>query len=97
MNTKGTASNNAPLPTKQIDWIEELYYSGTAAKMLQELSKAPDEAGSTLSEILDSIDSADNELDRESAVNAYGDFLQRIGFKAGYIIAMNIARQCYCK
>lgn len=94
MSAKG---NDAPVLSKQIDWIEELYYSDTAEKLMDELSKAPDEGGDTIPKIWERINAADNERHREDPINDYGAFLQRVGFKAGYIAAMNIARQCYCK
>lgn len=90
-------SNNAPVLTKKIDWIEEMYYSDTAEKLMCELSDAPDEAGDTLPKLMERIEAADNNLQREDPINDYAAFHQRVGFKAGYIIAMNIARECYSR
>lgn len=89
-------SNNAPVLTKKIDWIEEMYYSETAEKLMCELENVPDETGDTIPKIWGRIETAD-ELHMEDYIAEYGAFLQRVGFKAGYIAAMNIARQCYCK
>ena len=90
-------SNIAPVLTKKIDWIEEMYYSETAEKLMCELENVPDEIGNTIPKIWEKINAADNDLHREDPINDYGAFLQRVGFKAGYIIAMNIARECYSR
>lgn len=90
-------TNSTPVSSKKIDWIEELYYSETAEKLMTELSDVPDEVGETIPQIWDKIEAAENDRVRADLICEYGAFSQRVGFKAGYIAAMNIARQCYCK
>ena len=90
-------TNSTPVSSKKIDWIEEMYYSETAEKLMYELENVPDEAGDTLPKLMERIEAANNNLQREDPISAYAAFHQRVGFKAGYIIAMNIARECYCK
>ena len=90
-------TNSTPVSSKKIDWIEELYYSETAEKLMNELEEAPDGSGETIPEIWEQIAAAEDDRHREDHINDYGAFLQRVGFKAGYIVAMNIARECYCK
>ena len=44
-------TNSTPVSSKKIDWIEELYYSETAEKLMTELSDVPDEVGETIPQI----------------------------------------------
>ncbi len=98
--TNTEEKRNVLMPVQQIDWIKQMYYSDSAEALIDDIYKsfkATDAAFKAAEETWEKYIDHNNDDEIDIQLNEYLACNQMIGFKAGYIAAMNIARECYCK
>ena len=79
----------------QVDWIEQLFFSDKACDLLRDLEDSLDKDKYNTEEELKEIKEATDPIDLMNAIGKHCSTHQLLGFKAGYIIAMSLARQSF--
>lgn len=79
----------------QVDWIEQLYFSDKASDLMKTIEDDLDKTSYNTEDELNQIKAAADPIDLMNAIGKHCSTNQFIGFKAGYLIAMSIARQSF--
>lgn len=78
-----------------VDWIEQLFLSDKASDLMKTIEDDLDKTYYNTEDELTQIKAAADPIDLMNAVGKHCSTNQFIGFKAGYLIAMSIARQSF--